>query len=115
MRRLCPYQIVAPIVRRADDYVMCGERFERVFKNRTRKAWAVAVEGNRASLMIFPKVRKNRGEACGETFTFLRNYCGIVADQLSQLVYIRPREHNCNFDISHSSRQPPTVLSKTAS
>ena len=37
-------------MRRSHDHVMCGQRFERVFENRTRQVWAVAVEGNDASL-----------------------------------------------------------------
>ncbi len=53
MRSLCPDEIVASVVRWSDDYVMCGQRFERVFENRTRQVWAVAVEGNHASLMTF--------------------------------------------------------------
>ena len=87
-------------MRWSDNHVMCGQRFERVFENRTRQVWAVAVEGNDASLMIFCEVRKHRSEACGKTFTFLRNYAHFVACQLGQLVYIGVRAHDGNFHIA---------------
>ena len=76
-------------MRWSHDQVMCGQCFERVFENRTRQVWAVAVEGNGASLMIFCEVRKHRSEACSKTFTFLRNYARFVACQLRQFVYVR--------------------------
>jgi len=41
----------------SNDYVMCGQRFEGVFENRTRQVGAVAVEGDNASLMTFVKWR----------------------------------------------------------
>ena len=100
MRSLCPDEIVASVVRWSHDYVMCGQRFERVFENRTRQVWAVAVEGNDASLMTFREVRKHRSEACSKTFTFLRNYVYFVACQLRQLVYVRVRAHDGNFHIA---------------
>ena len=91
-------------MRWSNDYVMCGQRFERVFENRTRQVWAVAVEGNDASLMTFSmivrEVRKHRSEACGKTFTFLRNYAHFAACQLRQLVYVRVRAHDGNFHIA---------------
>ena len=74
MRSLCPDEIVASIVRWPNDYVMCGQRFERVFENRTRQMWAVAVEGNGASLMLFREVRKHRSKACSKALTLLGNY-----------------------------------------
>src|SRR5580693_7044427 len=74
MRSLCPDQIVASVVRWSNDYVMRGQCFERVFENRTRQVWAIAVEGNHASMLTFCEVRKHRSEACSKTFTFLRNY-----------------------------------------
>ncbi len=74
MRSLCPDEIVASIVRWSDNHVMCSQRFERVFENRTRQVWAVAVEGDDASLMTFCEVRKHRSKAGGKTFAFLRNY-----------------------------------------
>src|SRR6266849_6400874 len=74
MGSLCPDEIVASVVCWSNDHVMCGQCFERVFENRTRQVWAVAVEGNGASLMVFREVLKHRSEACGKTFTFLRNY-----------------------------------------
>jgi hypothetical protein len=79
---------------------MCGQRFERVFENRTRQVWAVAVEGNDASLMVFREVSKHRSEACGKTFTFLGNYAPFTACQLRQLVYIGVRAHDGNFHIA---------------
>src|ERR1700719_375489 len=104
MRSLCPDEIVASVVRWSNDYVMCGQRFERVFQNRTRQVWAVAVEGNNASLMGVPlmvflfmigrEVRKHRSEACGKTLTFLRNYARFIACQLRQVVYVRLRAHD---------------------
>jgi hypothetical protein len=51
MRRFCPDEIVASVVRWPNDNVMRSQRFECVFENRTRQMWAVAVERNRASLM----------------------------------------------------------------
>ena len=80
--------------------VMCGQGFERVFENRTRQVRAVAVEGNGASWMTFREVRKHRSEACSKTFTSLRNYSGVAACQLRQLVYVRARTHNGNFHIT---------------
>src|SRR5579872_3771755 len=84
MRSLCPDEIVASVVRWSNDYVMRGQRFERVFENRTREVWAVAVEGNDASSvcirskcirsMTLCEVRKHRSEACGQAFPFLRNH-----------------------------------------
>ncbi len=100
MRSLCPDEIVASVVRWSHDHVMCGQRFERVFENRTRQVWAVAVEGNDASLMIFREVRKHRSEACSKTFTFLRNYAHFAACQLRQFVYVRVRAHDGNFHIA---------------
>ena len=89
MRSLRPNKIVASVVRWPNDYIMCGQRFERVFENRARKMWAVAVEGNDASSvcirsmcvrsMRFREVRKHRSEACRKTFTFLRNYARCFA------------------------------------
>src|SRR6202035_1950837 len=100
MRSLCPDEIVASVVRRSNDHVMCGQRFERVFENRTWQVWAVAVEGNNASLMTLCKVRKHRSEACNKAFTFLRNYARFVAYQPRQLVYVRVRAHDRNFHIA---------------
>src|SRR6202047_3535249 len=97
MKSLCPDEIVASVVGWSNDYVMCGQRFERVFENRTRQVWAVAVEGNGASLMVFREVRKHRSEACSKSFTFLRNYARLTACQLCQLVYVRVRAHDGNF------------------
>ncbi len=50
MRSFCPNEIVAAIVRWSYDYVVCGQRFKRVFENRTRQVRAVTIEGNHASL-----------------------------------------------------------------
>jgi hypothetical protein len=45
--------------------------------------WAVAVEGNGASVLtsvlIWREVRKHRIEARGKTLTFLRNYARFFA------------------------------------
>jgi hypothetical protein len=67
-------------MRWSNDYVMCGQRFERVLENRTRQVRAVAVEGNDAAVMTLCEVRKYRGEARGKAFAFLRNYntCFVV-------------------------------------
>src|SRR5271168_5068411 len=110
MKSLCPDEIVASVVRWSNDYVMCGQRFECVFENRTRQVWAVAVEGNNASLrcvrsMTFCEVRKHRSEACSKTFPVLRNYarfvvCQLRAYQPRQLVYVRVRTHDRNFHIA---------------
>src|ERR1700686_410378 len=100
MRSLCPDEIVASVVRWSNDYVMCGQRFERVFENRTRQGWAVAVEGNNASSVPLCEVRKHRSEACRKTFTFLGNYARFTACQLCQLVYVRVRAHDGNFHIA---------------
>src|SRR5882724_350332 len=100
MRSLCSDQIEASVVGWSNNHVMYGQRFERVFENRTRKMRAIAVEGNGASLMTFCEVRKHRSEACGKTFTFLRNYHRFVACQPRQLVYVRVRAHDGNFHIA---------------
>ena len=100
MRSPCPYEIIASVVRCSHDYVMCSQRFERVFENRTRQVWAIAVEGDGASLAVIRKVRKHRGEACGKTFTFLGNYARFPARQLCQLVYVGVRTHDSDFHIA---------------
>src|SRR4029077_13379166 len=104
MGSLCPDEIVASVVRWSNDYVMYGQRFERVFENRTRQVWAVAVEGDHASLMVFAviwrEVRKYRSEACSKTLTFLRNHARLVTCQLRQFVYVRVRGHDGNFHIA---------------
>src|ERR1700676_1048638 len=100
MRSLCSDEIVASVVGWSNDYVMGGQRFERVFENGTRQVWAVAVEGNNASLMTFCKVRKHRSEACGKTFTFLRNYARFIVFQPRQLVHVRVWAHDGNFHIA---------------
>src|SRR2546423_6251092 len=100
MSSLCPDKIVASVVCWSNDYVMCGQRFERVFENRTRQVWAVAVEGNGASLMTFCEVCEHRGEPSGKTFTFLGNYPHFVTCQLRQLVYVGVRAHDGNFHIA---------------
>jgi hypothetical protein len=79
---------------------MCPQRFERVFENRTRQVWAVAVEGNNPLLVAFREVRKHRSEACSKTFTSLGNYAHISAGQLRQLVYVRVRAHDGNCHIA---------------
>src|ERR1700731_4512719 len=114
MKSLCPDEIVASVVRWSNDYVMCGQRFERVFQNTTRQVWAVAVEGNGASLMTFCEVRKHRREACSKTFTFLRNYARFDACQPRQLDYVRVRAHDGNFHIAQGPRQRQRVVQKTA-
>src|ERR1700736_1609571 len=114
MKSLCPDEIEASVVRWSNDYVMCGQRFERVFENRTRQVWAVAVEGNGASLTTFCEVGKHRSEACGKTFTFLRNYARFVACPPRQLVYVRVRAHDGNFHIAQCPRQRQRVVQKTA-
>ena len=90
MRSLCPDEIVASVVGWSNDYIMCGQRFERVFENGTRQVWAVAVECDDAPLMTFCEMRKHRNEACGKTFTFLRNYarCSCLPSVPARL---RPR------------------------
>ena len=50
------------IMGRRDD-VLHGQRFERVFENRTWQVWAVAVESNDASLLTFCEVPKYRSKA----------------------------------------------------
>ena len=100
MKGFCPDQVVASVVGGSNHYVMCGQGFERAFENRTRQVRAVAVEGNGASWMTFREVRKHRSKACSETFTSLRNYSGVAACQLRQLVYVRARTHNGNFHIT---------------
>src|ERR1700751_1086867 len=95
MRSFCPYEIVASVVVWPHDHVMCGQGFESIFENRTRQVWAVAVEGNGASLMTF-EVRKHRSEAGSKTFPFLRNYGHFFACQPRQLVYVRGRAHDGN-------------------
>jgi hypothetical protein len=52
---------------------MCGQGFERVFENRTRQMWAVAVEGNDTSLVFCCEVRKYRSKPRSQTLAFLRN------------------------------------------
>jgi hypothetical protein len=79
---------------------MSGQRFERVFENRTWQVWAVAVEGNNASLVALCEVRKYRRKARSKTFTFLGNYARFAACQLRQLVYVGVRAHDGNFHIA---------------
>src|ERR1700738_5235567 len=100
MKGLCPDKIVASVVRWSNDYIICGQRFERVFDNGTRQVWAVAVEGNGTSLMTFCEVRKHRSEACSKTFTLLRNHAHFYACQPRKLVYVRLRAHDGNLHIA---------------
>src|SRR5438105_3423803 len=100
MRSLRPDQIVAPVVCWPNDHLMHGQRFERVFENRTRQVRAVAVEGNGESLMAFCEVPKHRSEPCSKTFAFLRNYVRFTACQLRQLVYVRVWAHDGNLHIA---------------
>src|SRR6476661_3257850 len=97
MKGLCPDEVVASVVGWSNHYVKRGQRFERIFENRTRQVWAVTVEGDGASLMTLCEVRKHRIEACGKTFTCLRNHARFAACQLRQLVYVRVRAHDGNF------------------
>src|SRR2546423_7218737 len=99
MKSLCSDEIVASIVCWSHDHVMCSQRFKRVFENRTRQVWAVAVEGNDASLMVLREVRKHRSEACGKTLTLLGNHAHFTACQLRQLDYVGVRAHDGNFHI----------------
>src|SRR5581483_4846908 len=104
MRSFCPNEIIAPVVRWSHDYVMCNQGFERGFENRTRQVWAVAIEGNHASLMTLSEVGKHRSEAGSKALTFLRNHAHFVAwrftaCQSRQLVYVRVGAHNGNFHI----------------
>ena len=99
IRSLRPDEIVASVVGWSNDYVMRGQGFERVFENSTRQVWAVAVESNGASLMIFCEVRKHRCEGGGKTYTFLGNYARCVACQLRQFFYVRLWAHDGNFHI----------------
>src|SRR5438094_7941765 len=94
MKSLCPDEIVASVVCWSNDYVMCGQRFERVFENRTRQVWAAAVEGNGASLMTFCEVGKYRREAGSKALTRLRDDAHRIAHQASYIVHIRGRAHN---------------------
>jgi hypothetical protein len=90
---------------------MRGQRFERIFENRTRQMWAVAIEGDDASSvcirsncvrsMTFREMRKHRIEARSESFAFLRNYAHLVARQARQFVYVRLRAHDRNFHTGH--------------
>jgi len=82
MGSLCPDEIVASVMGWSNDYVMCGQRFECTFKNRTRQVWAIAVEGNNASLATFSEVCKHGTEACDETLTALRDYAHFATCQL---------------------------------
>src|SRR5215469_6037578 len=99
MGSLCPYEIVASVVRWSHDQVMCGQCFERLFENRTWQVWAVAVEGNSASLMIFREVRKHRSEASSKTFTILRNAVRFVACQVCMFLYVRTLPHDRAFEL----------------
>src|SRR5439155_23525073 len=78
MRSLCPDEIVASVVRWSNDYVMRGQRFERVFENRTRQVWTVAVERNGALPTRCCEVCEHRGQACRKALTFLRNYARLT-------------------------------------
>jgi len=98
MEGLCPYEIVASIVCRPDDHVMCRERFERVLQNRTWQMWAVAVEGNNASLVTLCEVRKYRRKARSKAFIRLGNYARSLTCQTSQFVDVRIRAHDGNID-----------------
>src|ERR1700742_954999 len=114
MRVFCPHKIVAPVVRWSHDHVMFGQRDERVFENCTRQMWAVAVEGNDASLTTFCEVGKHRSEAGGKTFTFLRNYAHIFACEPRQFVYVRVRAHHGIFHTPQGPSQRQRIVEKTA-
>src|SRR3954471_2026569 len=114
MRSLRAHEIVASVVGWSHDYVMCSQRFERVFDDGTWKVWAVAVEGNGAPLFISCEVRKHRSEACGKAFTFLRDYACFVACQLRQFLYVGIRAHDGNLHVLQRPRQCKRVVKKTA-
>src|ERR1700682_4497114 len=97
MGSLCPYEIVASIVRWSHDHVMRGQHLECVFEHGTRQVWAVAVEGNGASLMIFREVRKQRSKACSKPLTLLSNDAPSVPCQTSQFVDMQFRAHDGNL------------------
>src|SRR3954471_20531728 len=84
MTNLCPYEIVASVVRRSRNDVVCCQRLKSVFENRAREMWAVAVEGNDTSSEIAGEVRKYRTKPCSKAFTYLRNYGCLIACQLRQ-------------------------------
>ncbi len=73
----------------SDHHIMGSESLKSSFQDGCRQVWAVAVEGDGASLMTFPLVifyfatsremRKHGNEACSKAFTFLRNYARCVA------------------------------------
>src|SRR5207244_13190468 len=88
MRSLCPYEIVASVVCRPDNHVMCAQSFERVFENRTWQVRAVAVEGNNAALVTCCELRKYRSEACSKAFTLLGNYTRSLTCHASQFVNV---------------------------
>ena len=83
------------------------QAFERVFENRTRQMWTVAVEGNDKSLVFFCEVRKYRSKSCGKALTVLRNYACLVTRQSRQFLYVRVRAHDGNFYIAQRPRQSP--------
>src|SRR2546423_1140072 len=86
MPSLCPDKIVASVVCGSNNYVVRGQRFERSVESRTRQVWAVAVEGDDASLRAIREVRKHRSQACSKTFPLLRHHARSLACELRQLV-----------------------------
>jgi hypothetical protein len=84
----------------SDDYIVYGQPLERVFENRTRQMWTIAVEGNRALLKTFCEVGKYRSEAGGEAIAFLRDYAYFLTCQMRQLIYVRDGTHNGNVYVA---------------
>src|SRR5215469_848693 len=100
MRSLCPDKIVASVVGWSYDQVMSGQCFERVLENRTGQVWAIAVEGNDATLVISREMPKHGSEARGQTFTLLRKHGCFVACKIRQVSYIRFGAHDGDFDVA---------------
>ena len=88
MRSLCPHEIVAAVVRRSNDYVMCGQGFERVFQNRTRQVWAVAIEGNRAS-DVAVKCANTEVSPAARPSPFCATTLTSLPANVRQFVYVR--------------------------
>src|SRR5690348_8205467 len=75
---------------------------------------AVTIEGNYAPRIYGDKMCNNRSEARGETLPFLRDYADGLAYQLAEIIDVRFRAHDCDFDVAQRPCKPQGVFKKTA-
>src|SRR5262245_45950281 len=90
-------QIVASVMSRPDNHVVCSEALKSAFQNRRRQVWAIAVERDHGMLVSRREVCKNRGESRCKALTLLGHDLRSISQQARKLVHIRARTHESNL------------------